>query len=359
MPVEGLRMVRGRGRLSCRVVSVPGRSCRHSSSSSRNHCSSGPHPLLPDVAGSTARPGRWPRGRARRPPARRTPAGGPGWPSDPAGRSPPRGSSPPTAGPGCGRSDPSPPAPASPPSAARTPPASTGPGSPRGSPSGSRPARRRHGTSPAGSPCPWCRANARTCPRTRHRPSSPTTLPGSRPYLTLSNHFAPLYAPLPHWSTRHRPRPPFLRARRHLGGRRGARPAVTGALADAPAGRPASGLGEAEWTAGPVERRPETGGQARSVPVARVSATAVGAGRGPVSPAGRSPTAAAGRRSSSAVDEPASHAVPPAARPDRPRPERARRGRPPAAATAPSIAGRSASSTASSRSTSGRGSQRR
>ena len=85
-------------------------------------------------------------------------------------------------------------APASPPSAGRTRRASTAPGSPRGSPTSSRPGRSRHGTWPAGSPCPSCRANARTCQRTPAPTSSPTTLPASRPFAplqTTSRHSTP------------------------------------------------------------------------------------------------------------------------------------------------------------------------
>ena len=137
--------------------------------------------------------------------AGRTSAGGRGSACAPAGRSRPRPSWTPRSGPGCGRRAPRPPSPASLPSAARTPRASTARGSPRSSGSGSRRARTGRGTSRAGSPCPSCRANARTSLRSLPPALSPTTLPGLRPLTpphTTSRHFTPFS------STSQPPRPP-------------------------------------------------------------------------------------------------------------------------------------------------------
>ncbi len=168
---------------------------RRYSSSLRAASSPRAAPARPTPPDSTAPPGRWRRARALRPPAGRTPAGAPGSAYAPADRSRPRPSSTPRYGPGSGPPTvPRPASPASPPSAARTPRASTAPGNPRSAGSGSRPARTGRGTSRAGSPCPSCRANARTSQRSLPPAVSPTTLPGLRPLTppyTTSRHSTP------------------------------------------------------------------------------------------------------------------------------------------------------------------------
>ena len=126
--------------------------------------------------------------------SRRRHGGAPGSASSLGDRSRPRLSSRPRSEPGSGRTGRRPPGLASPASVARTPRASRARGSPPSSGSGSRPARTGRGTSRAGSPCPSCRASARTSRRSLPPAVSPTTLPGLRPLTlgcTISNHFTP------------------------------------------------------------------------------------------------------------------------------------------------------------------------